>query len=324
LALDATLVEALTPDFPPPMEMEDPGETDGSGRHRWEWSQFLLRGGFADRVLHAARRVPQSWYAGVGLVPWNEVELDLRVAAKLEDAARKSGYVWGGVVLTSLPTAPHVYDGRSGVLSFVERRFPILVRYAGYQPEAMRVENGNRGLLGTATSWARASVTNRSFPGLEGCVTAAHVVAAQRAGLAIQHDLGLTWPAAVRAFAPPCMDAAFISLSWPTPAPGPFRPQLPSAIAFGDPAGFDGAVTRWVAGFVTHVSAHAGYSGSGVPMILCHDGLGAQGDSGSRVDVRGMPTGMHLGKITLDAGGEESRAVFLHQIAHVMQLEFCW
>jgi hypothetical protein len=96
---------------------------------------------------------------------------------------------------------------------------------------------------------------------------------------------------------------------------------MSNSVSFGDPVRFDGAQSGPVSGYVTHVSAHAKYSGSGVPMILCHNGSGAAGDSGSLVNVNGMPGAMHLGKIDLDAGGQESRALFLHQIGHVMQLD---
>lgn len=58
-------------------------------------------------------------------------------------------------------------------------------------------------------------------------------------------------------------------------------------------------------------------------MILCHDGLGTNGNSGSLVEVNGAPTAMHLGRIELDGGaGYELRGIFLHQIGHVMKLEF--
>jgi len=104
----------------------------------------------------------------------------------------------------------------------------------------------------------------------------------------------------------------------------PHTTPRPTAVASGKIASFDGATTGPVTGTITHMSVEHphGYSGSGIPMILCHDGLGNGGDSGALVNVDGNPTGMHLGRIKLDSGAaEESRAIFLHQIAHVMNLE---
>lgn len=320
MPLNRDFVTALTPDFSPPESYEPPPEArrEGLEMRRWQWSQFMLHGSFADRVLRAALEVNEAWYAGVGLVPWAGTEAPPQVPEDISASVIESGYVWGGLVLTSMPQPPYFLGDR--LLWLGEPQFPIVVRYARYWPEALEVHKS--GLIGTATSWVQATANHKHSPGLKGCVTAAHVVGAGHGSYDIMDSSASLGTATVEEFGPPCLDTAFLKCSCP-PAMTSYVPQPPTAIAFGDSATFDGAVSTSVTGHVTHVSAHAKYTGSGVPMILCHDGLGAAGDSGALVEVNGTPTAMHLGKITLDGGAhDESRGVFLHQVGHVMKLEF--
>ena len=332
MPLNRDFVAALTPNLHllPPERYEPPPETgrDELEMHRWQWTQFMLRGSFADRVLRAALEVNEAWYAGVGLVPWAGTENPPQVPEDMYEVVKKCGYVWGGLVLTTMPQPPYFLGDR--LLWLGESQFPIVVRHARYWPEAMEVHEST--LLGTATSWVQTTNNHPRIPGMDGCVTAAHVLGAGRGRYDIVDGNTLLNKATVKEFSPPCLDAAFLACPWPPAAMQSYVPQPPSAIAFGDPVTFDGATSskrnnsmapQLVTGYVTHVSAHAKHTGSGVPMILCHDGLGAPGDSGALVNVNGTPTAMHLGKITLDGGaGEESRGVFLHQVGHVMKLEF--
>lgn len=321
MPLNEELVAALTPDSLPPVQYELPPETwrEGPEIRRWQWSQFMLRGSFADQVLAAALTIDGAWYAGLGLVPWTGTELRLDVPTNLSAAVHESGYVWGGIVLTSVPQPPHFLG--DSLLWLGGPQFPIVVRHARYWPEALEVHDTG-GLLGTAASWVKAAKVPPHRAEMEGCVTAAHVVGAGHGSYDIKDSGSLQGSAKVEEFGPPCLDTALMRLS-PPKTLTPYQPQPPSSIAFGDPAAFAGAVTPAATGHVTHVSAHAKHTGSGVPMILCHDGLGAKGDSGALVEVNGAPTAMHLGKIELDGGaGKESRGVFLHQVGHVMKLEF--
>ena|GEM_PF-4092915 len=280
----------------------------------------MLRGNFADQVLRAALEVNEAWYAGLGLVPWAGIEAPPEVPENISAAVHDSGYVWGGLVLTSMPRPPYFLGDR--LLWLGEPQFPIVVRHARYWPEALEVHNTGS-LLGTAASWVKAAKVPPHRAEMEGCVTAAHVVGAGRGSYDIKDSGSPQGSAKIEEFGPPCLDTALMQLDWPRDMMAPYLPQPPAAIAFGDPAAFDGAVTRAVTGHVTHVSAHAKHTGSGVPMILCHNGLGTNGDSGSLVEVNGAPTAMHLGRIELDGGaGYESRGIFLHQIGHVMKLEF--
>lgn len=321
MPLSSELIEALTPRFPPPEQYEPQRDArpNDPELHRWQWSQLMVRGGFADQVVRAALEVEGAWYAGLGLVPWTGTESPPEVPENISDAVFEAGYVWGGLVLTSVPQRPYFLGDR--LLWLEGPVFPIVVRHARYWPQALEVCD-TRGILGTSTSWVRATTNHPHCPGLEGCSTAAHVLGSGGRNYDIMDGGSFVGSAAVEEFGPPCLDAAFLKQPWPR-AMTPYVPQPPTAIAFGDAAAFDGAVTSSVTGYVTHISAHAKYSGSGVPMILCHDGLGAAGDSGALVEVNGAPTAMHLGKIELDGhAGFESRGVFLHQISHVMDLEF--
>lgn len=320
MPLSSELVEALTPEAPPPVAVvTEPKDRDGSSMMRWRWTQVMLQGEFADRVIIASETVEQTWHVGVGLVPWHGTELSFQRHPKMEEAANDSGYIWGGVILTSNPLEPRLYEPEANFLSFEQLRFPIVVRHARYEPEVMEVHDPH-GLLGTAASWARTTAQNPIVPGCDGCITAEHVIGSGNRGLEISEN-GQKQPAVAVAFSPPCIDTAFLDVAWPSSHLSAYTPQSHSGVASGDPAIFDGAITGAVSGFVTDVFAHAKYSGSGVPMILCHDGLGARGDSGALVEVHGRPTAMHLGKINLDAGGQQSRGVFLQQICHVMKLD---
>lgn len=321
MPLDPDLVAALTPEFLPPVQYEPPPETrlDGLELRRWQWSQFMLRGSFADQVLKAALTIDGAWYAALGLVPWTGAELRLDVPTNLSAAVHESGYVWGGLVLTSVPQPPHFLD--DSLLWLGGPQFPIVVRYARYWPEALEVHES--GLLGTATSWVKAAQIPHHRAEMDGCLTAAHVLGAGHGSYDIMDGPTSLSSATVEEFSPPCLDAALLDCPWPSEALQSYVPPPPTAIAFGDAVAFDGAVSLAVTGHVTHVSAHAKHTGSGVPMILCHDGMGADGDSGALVKVNGAPTAMHLGKIELDDGaGKESRGVFLHQVGHVMRLQF--
>ena len=178
MPLDPDLVAALTPEFLPPVQYEPPPETrlDGLELRRWQWSQFMLRGSFADKVLRAALEVNDAWYAGLGLVPWIGKEMRPTVPDEMSEAVMKSGYVWGGLVLTSMPQPPYFLGDR--LLWLDEPQFPIVVRYARYWPEALEVHES--GLLGTATSWVKAAQVFPHRAEMDGCVTAAHVLGAGR------------------------------------------------------------------------------------------------------------------------------------------------
>ena len=96
---------------------------------------------------------------------------------------------------------------------------------------------------------------------------------------------------------------------------------FPPGVAVGDPTSFSGAVSSSVKGRVTNISVYAKYSGSAIPMVLCHDGLGQSGDSGALVEVNGLPTAMHLSKITLDNGGFESHTILLEQVEKLLAVD---
>lgn len=279
----------------------------------------MLRGEFADRVLSVAGFVDQVWHAGVGLVPWRGVEINIQHNPEMERAAYESGYIWGGVIFTSRSLEPSRYEPESNALSFRERRFPIIIHHARHEPEVKEIHDPH-GCLGTAASWARMTDQNRNNAKRDGFITAEHVVAPGVRNFDLLEN-GQKFSAQAVKYAPPCLDTAFVDATWPSSRPGDYTPQPYSNVATGDPVQFDGATTSSVSGFVTHISAHVKYSGSGVPMILCHDGLGAPGDSGALVEVYGEPTAMHLGKIDLDSGGQESRGIFLQQICRVMDVE---
>jgi len=320
MSLSPEIIESLTPNIlPPSTYSEAPKERDRPSLIRWMWSQFMLAGEFSNRVLEATSSLEEVWQAGIGLVPWRGIELDFQHHPNMQAAAHESGYVWGGIILTTKPSRPQLYEPEINYLSFEQGSFPIVVRYAQHEPQSLEIHD-QYGLLGSAASWARTTKQNPVVQNCEGCITAEHILGSVIRNLDILFS-GHKRSANALLFSPPCMDTAFLEANWPPQSLNAYAPQLPSSIASGDPVKFDGAVTSPVSGFVTHVSAHAKYSGSGFPMLVCHDGLGARGDSGALVDVNGLPTAMHLGKINLDLGGQESRGIFLHQICHVMDLE---
>lgn len=316
MPLSREAVDALTPEILPPEIIVDPPEAiDALRTIRLLWTQFMLHGEFSDRLVSVANRVGQAWYIGVGLVPWRGLELNLQHHPNMVQAAHESGYIWGGIILTSYNIGPPLFEPEENVLSFKEQKFPIVIRQARHEPEAKEIHDPF-GCIGTAASWARKANQNHS----NGCITAEHVVAPGRRKLHLTEN-GNNFIAKRFEFLPPCLDTAFVEMAWPSPGPRPYTPQQHSSVSSGDPVHFSGAETNSVSGFVTHVSAHAKYTGSGVPMILCHDGLGDKGDSGALVEVNGEPTAMHLGKIDLDDGGQESRGIFLQQICQVLDVE---
>lgn len=328
MALSEDLVVGLTPEFLPPdtdLVSEMPRETDERRLRRWLWTQYLLRGRnprqptFRAKVLRVARRTPGAWHVGVGLIPWKGTDISFEAPRAMVLASQESGYVWGGIVLTSDRLRTRAVE--ESELSFENLRFPIIVRHAWNQPEAMVVKHGALP-LGTVAAWAQTTSRHPVQSGVQGCVTAAHVAGNLGGGLDIEVGTLQFGTARPRWHSPPCLDAAFLQVGWRNPH-NSFVPLVPNAIAAGDRTSFSGASTSGVVGYVTHISAHPNYTGAGFPMIVCHDGIGAKGDSGALVEVNGNPAAMHLGKILLDAGTSwESRGILLHQIARVMHLEF--
>lgn len=324
MPLSAQTVEALTPENLPPAT-DLPGEaqaldTAAQGRgpaafRRFAWTRYLLFSDFSRSVLDIAAATPGSWYAGVGLVPWDGVELE--IPPSISDAAKESGYVWGGLILVAGPDG----GGDAAIrnrLSFEDLQFPIIRRQAGAEAQAMSIHDA--GLLGTATCWGMSLAINGLAGGREGVLTAKHVVEHRRT-----HDLDCGTGArhALRKSrnAPLCIDAAFLEVAWQGAAPSKLTVLDPTKVAFGDPANFQGAVSN-VSAFVTHVSAHAIYSGAAVPMLVCYDKCGQGGDSGSMVTSHaGAPLAIHLGRITLDSGGQESYSILLHQAQKLLGIE---
>ncbi|WP_068112483.1 hypothetical protein [Tropicimonas marinistellae] len=319
-------IDRLTPDIPaPPEGLPESIREAVAEKHmepwmrRLSWTQFLLAGEFAQRVRHAAEEVHGAWHAGIGFIPFAGLpEIPGRWPPEIAAAIEKSGYLWGGRILTSGSERPYVYGG--DVYSVGDDfAFPILVIPARNTPQAMEVSASGQ-LLGTAACWVRGRAINRYFANQEGCLTAAHVLGAGIPAVSVRAN-GSQYSARRPVFAPPCVDAVFLDTGWPSVAPTQFSAPDVSWLSAGDPTLFSGAVSAGVAGFVTDISAHAHYTGSAVPMILCHDGLGSNGDSGSLVEVGHQLAALHLSQIMTDTGSYESRTLLLQQVERVLDVD---
>lgn len=327
MLLNQNLVEGLTPGFLPPDSDTLEGEVstivqvaEGSSYRRLLWGKFINDLLIVPITLIASM-IKGSWYTGVGLVPWKGTEIHFdEVNDQIKESANESGYVWGGVIFTSEPGPPFSID-EYNELSFQGNKFPIIVCHATQEQQAMEVHD-QHGLLGTVACWAKANSRNTNFPNISGSLTAAHTIGSNNRQLEVKaKNLLIPVKAGSVWSAPPCIDVAFLETPWSSPNKNPLPIISPQSIAKGDPVVFDGAASGSVSGYVTHTSAHSAYKGSGIPMLLCHTGLGSNGDSGSLVEVNGSAACMHLGKINLDSGGQESRTLFLSQAQHLLEID---
>jgi hypothetical protein len=289
---------------------------DSSAYRRWAWTQWMLRRGFADRVIELASEFAGTWYVGVGLIPRSGLDLEfdsLDIAA----ASRESGYVWGGIIMHCGLEDRALRDQ----LSYRKQLFPILLRSARTVDHALEIHD-SAALLGTATCRARSLPLNSLPGGKDGVLTAKHVVRG-RSGIDLI-SASRRHPLSIARLAPLCIDAAFLEGNWRPPSSPrpPFIPAMPASISSGDPAAFTGAIST-AAARITHISAHARYTGSAVPMIVCYDRCGQPGDSGALVTtIKDSPLAIHLGKIHLDNhAGQESYALLLHQAQALLGIE---
>lgn len=318
MPLTRDLVEALTPPIHPPTP---PPETDGIRREgaslrRWEWTQYLRTYPGFD-FFEAFQNAGSVWHVGIGLIPVHELKFDIVASREFVDAVYESGYIWGAVIFATSETE-HSSTVINPSLNFETGTFPIVVHSVSNQPQVLAVRTSS-GAIGTASCFAERHKDNFPASGKKGVLSAGHVIGSMTSGFDICSGSNCA-TAQVGVHSPPCLDAVFIESNWGIGSPKAFSPLSHLKIAAGDPTEFRGISSAHVSGFVTHFAPHPRYTGSGVPMILCHDGLGQAGDSGALVEVNGQNAAMHLSRITLNSGGQESRTILLEQLAHVMKL----